>query len=125
MTGRKLSYNLIFGLFSIIAVILLLPILRSITSGSASFYVSWLEALSIVTLLMYGLDKLLAVQFAINARVPETILHILALAGGFPGGWLGMFLFRHKTNGKKHPLFKPILILSTVIHGLLFYFLIL
>jgi uncharacterized membrane protein YsdA (DUF1294 family) len=93
-------------------------------NGNATFYISWLETLSIVTLLMYGLDKLLAVQFAFSVRAPEIILHLLSLVGGFPGGWLGMFLFRHKINGKKHPLFKPVLILSTAIHSVLFYFLI-
>ena len=31
------------------------------------------------------------------SRVPEMVLHILALAGGSLGAWLGMRLFRHKT----------------------------
>jgi uncharacterized membrane protein YsdA (DUF1294 family) len=43
--------------------------------------------LSAVTLLMYGLDKL----FAINKkqRISEKTLHVVALLGGWPGAYLG------------------------------------
>lgn len=54
--------------------------------------------LSAVTLLMYGLDKL----FAINKkqRISEKTLHVVALLGGWPGAYLGQQLFKHKTSKK-------------------------
>jgi uncharacterized membrane protein YsdA (DUF1294 family) len=50
--------------------------------------------LSLASLLLYGWDKLLARLG--HWRVPERVLHLLALAGGWPGGWLAQRLFRHK-----------------------------
>jgi uncharacterized membrane protein YsdA (DUF1294 family) len=32
------------------------------------------------------------------------LLNLLALLGGFAGGWVGMFLFRHKINYQRHSL---------------------
>jgi uncharacterized membrane protein YsdA (DUF1294 family) len=51
-------------------------------------------------------------------RVPEVILHGLALLGGFPGGWIGRSLFGHKT---KKGFFTFVLIASTAIHLLVVY----
>jgi uncharacterized membrane protein YsdA (DUF1294 family) len=47
---------------------------------------------------------------------------LLALLGGFPGGWAGMFLFNHKSNRQKHPVIWLCLILGTVIHAALAYY---
>ena len=70
--------------------------------------------------LLYGIDKTQAKLN--NWRVPELELHVLALIGGFIGGWLGMFIFRHKT---KKPIFKVVLAISTLIGIVLFYFFVL
>jgi len=70
----------------------------------------WIAFWSVVTFCAYGWDKLQAKRDA--WRVPEKTLHALALVGGFVGGWVGMFLFRHKT---RKPVFKVILAASTVI----------
>ncbi len=49
-----------------------------------------------VTFLAYALDKSAARR---NAwRVPEKTLHILSLAGGWPGALLAQQVFRHKTR---------------------------
>lgn len=74
-------------------------------------YPAWIVGLSVVLFLMYGFDKRRAV--AGGARVPEAVLHGLALAGGFPGGWAGRAVFRHKT---RHLSFLVVLLLSTAIH---------
>jgi uncharacterized membrane protein YsdA (DUF1294 family) len=55
-------------------------------------------------------------------RVPELILHLLALVGGFAGGWLGMAVFRHKSNYRRHPGIWAVLVLSTAGHLALLYF---
>jgi uncharacterized membrane protein YsdA (DUF1294 family) len=53
------------------------------------------------------------------ARAPENLLHLLALLGGFPGGWFGMIFFGHKTNFRKHPSIWFFLALGTALHIML------
>jgi uncharacterized membrane protein YsdA (DUF1294 family) len=110
-------YHIGFGLLSVVLTVILYPLILSATSWQ--LYAVWLAALTLVTLIMYGLDKALAILK--GPRVPEVILHILALLGGFLGAWLGMALFRHKTNRHRHPWFAPIVILSTIVHTVLIY----
>ncbi len=52
--------------------------------------------LSVVTFIAYGLDKRAAMRG--RWRTPEATLQILALLGGFIGGFLGQRVFRHKTR---------------------------
>lgn len=52
--------------------------------------------LSLITLTLYGLDKRAAARQA--QRTPEKTLHLLALAGGWPGALIARPLFRHKTR---------------------------
>ena len=77
-------------------------------------YFVWLAAASIITFIFYGYDKVQAKRN--SRRVPEKYLHWLALLGGFPGGWLGRSVFRHKTRKGS---FLFVLIISTIIHLLL------
>ncbi|HZK79646.1 MAG TPA: DUF1294 domain-containing protein [Humisphaera sp.] len=49
---------------------------------------------SLLTLIVYGFDKRQATLG--NRRIRERTLHLLELAGGWPGGLLGQTLFRHK-----------------------------
>ncbi len=64
-------------------------------------YIAWLAGWSVVTFAFYGFDKQRAQ--AGGQRVPELVLHLLSLIGGFVGGWLGRFYWRHKTL---HPRFS-------------------
>jgi len=57
---------------------------------------SWLLAITGMTFLTYGYDKLVAGSEA--TRVPERVLLTLAFAGGTVGALLGMRLFHHKTS---------------------------
>jgi len=57
---------------------------------------SWLLAVTAITFLTYGYDKLVAGTGA--TRVPERALLTLAFAGGTVGALLGMRLFHHKTG---------------------------
>jgi uncharacterized membrane protein YsdA (DUF1294 family) len=81
-------------------------------------YWIWLAIASGITFLLYGFDK--AQSKNGGWRVPELVLHVFALAGGFPGGWLGRAIFHHKT---KKVLFVFVLAVSTVIHLALVYWL--
>ena len=82
-------------------------------------YFAWLAGASAALFGLYGWDKRRAAGR--GRRVPEVVLHGLALAGGYPGGWLGRAVFRHKT---RQPVFLVVLLLATVLHGgLIFWFL--
>jgi uncharacterized membrane protein YsdA (DUF1294 family) len=83
------------------------------------FYWIWLAIASVLTFLLYGFDK--AQSKKRGWRVPEVILHVLALSGGFPGGWAGRSVFRHKTQ---KGFFVFVLVVSTAIHLGLWYWLI-
>ena len=48
------------------------------------------------TFLAFGFDKWKASRS--GRRVPESILVLFGALGGWPGGLLGMIMFRHKTN---------------------------
>jgi uncharacterized membrane protein YsdA (DUF1294 family) len=52
--------------------------------------------LSVVTFVAYGLDKSAAEKG--RWRTPESTLHLLSLAGGWPGALVGQRVFRHKTR---------------------------
>jgi uncharacterized membrane protein YsdA (DUF1294 family) len=55
----------------------------------------WLLAVNVVAFCYYGWDKMRAIGE--RSRVPELVLHGLAVAGGTVGAYAGMRLFRHKT----------------------------
>ena len=54
------------------------------------------SALSTASLIVYWSDKRSARLG--HQRVPENTLHLLALAGGWPGALIGRQLFRHKSS---------------------------
>jgi len=61
---------------------------------------SWLPLLylilSLLTFVIYGWDKRAAMRA--ERRCSERTLHLLGLAGGWPGGLLARRMFRHKTR---------------------------
>ena len=54
-----------------------------------------LLGVSALCFLVYGWDKIAAGRA--EDRVPEALLHLFALAGGWPGGLVAQRVFRHKT----------------------------
>lgn len=63
--------------------------------------ISWLPVvyysiLSGITFFTYALDKSFAVKG--QRRIPETSLHIMELAGGWPGALVAQDLIRHKNR---------------------------
>ena len=61
--------------------------------------VGWYVVMSTALFIMYGLDKSAATHG--RRRTPEITLHVVSLAGGWPGALLAQSVFRHKT--KKQP----------------------
>lgn len=78
----------------------------------------YLLIMNIVAFLMYGIDKMLAKKHL--WRISESCLIIVALAGGSPGAYIGMYFFHHKT---KKPLFFIGLPVILFTHFLLFFLL--
>jgi uncharacterized membrane protein YsdA (DUF1294 family) len=78
-------------------------------------YQAYIAGVNLVTFGYYGYDKIQAKRGA--GRVPELVLHFLALAGGAAGGIAGQWLFHHKL---RKPLFHIILWLSLLGHLLVF-----
>jgi uncharacterized membrane protein YsdA (DUF1294 family) len=58
--------------------------------------VAFYAAASALSTTLYGLDKR-AARLG-RRRTPEATLHLVDLAGGWPGGLLARHLFRHKTS---------------------------
>ncbi|OWY38304.1 cold-shock protein [Xenophilus sp. AP218F] len=78
----------------------------------------WLAAISLTTFAVYWRDKR-AARLG-TWRTPEARLHLLALAGGWPGAWLARRLLRHKT--RKQP-FRSLFWLSALGNVLLLWLL--
>ena len=80
------------------------------------FIVYYYLLINILSLLLYSLDKYLAIKR--KRRIPEKTLLLSTILGGIIGTIIGMYLFHHKT---KKWYFKLNIILSIIIHLLLFY----
>lgn len=72
---------------------------------------AWYAALSLSVFIAYALDKSAARHG--ERRTPERTLHLLALAGGWPGGMLAQRLLRHKS---RKPAFHVVLWTSALLH---------
>lgn len=81
-----------------------------------SIYGIYLGALTLITFIVYGIDKLKAKNG--GWRVPEKTLLTLSLLGGGLGGIIAMNLFRHKTSGE-HWYFTVLNVLGIIIHAAL------
>jgi len=66
---------------------------------------------STAAFIAYGMDKLAARRQL--RRTPESTLHALGLAGGWPGALIAQALFRHKT--RKQP-FQGVFWLTAVLN---------
>jgi uncharacterized membrane protein YsdA (DUF1294 family) len=70
---------------------------------------------SIATFLLYGYDKRAADQ-AKDARIRGRSLHLLELLGGWPGAFLGVRYYRHKTDWREEFQFKITTWLIALVH---------
>lgn len=64
--------------------------------GLKEFYWIYLAAVSFLTFILYTADKGKAKRGA--WRIPEKVLLLLSFLGGAVGGYLAMYLVRHKTK---------------------------
>jgi len=79
------------------------------------FSVTWSYLLSIQVsiFLLYVYDKMSAKNSWL--RVPEWSLHILAILGGSPAGYLAQKILRHKSIDRTfQPVYKTIIVLQVL-----------
>ncbi|NLV22302.1 MAG: DUF1294 domain-containing protein [Syntrophomonadaceae bacterium] len=69
----------------------------------------YLIIVNMICFLLFYVDKRRAQTG--RYRIRERDLFLWAIAGGAPGGWLGMYLFRHKTRHLKFKFGLPLIIL--------------
>lgn len=109
-----------WGAASVLAIPLLLVVLAAgYLWGHPPRWVLWLyPAASVVTFIVYAFDKSAARQGA--WRTAENTLHLLALAGGWPGALLAQQRLRHKSS---KPAFRALFWCTVVLNILAFIFL--
>lgn len=80
------------------------------STGLVGPYPAWLVAWSIATFTAYAIDKTQGRRG--GWRIPEIVLHGLAVVGGALGGWLGLLVLHHKT---RHPVFPLVLAVALTV----------
>ena len=72
-----------------------------------------LFALNLITFIIYGIDKFKAKKA--KWRISEATLILFAVIGGSIGAWLGLQVWRHKTQHKKFFIGIPMILTLQVI----------
>jgi uncharacterized membrane protein YsdA (DUF1294 family) len=72
-----------------------------------------LLTLNLLTFIIYGIDKFKAKKA--KWRIPESTLLLLAVFGGSIGAWLGLQVWRHKTQHKKFYIGIPLILTLQVV----------
>lgn len=86
------------------------------------YYIIYLCALSLITVILFGTDKVAAVRR--RRRISERTLLSFMLFGGGVGGFIGIYFFRHKSNFRRKYYFHITLWLSLIIEALVAYLII-
>lgn len=79
----------------------------------AKIIVLYLVFINVLTFLLYGIDKWKA-KWA-RWRIPESVLLGMAAVGGSVGAWLGMRVWRHKTQHKKFRYGVPAILVAQIV----------
>jgi uncharacterized membrane protein YsdA (DUF1294 family) len=81
---------------SAIVLFVVLYLLLNLKWALASWWAISYLALSLLSLLIYAIDK--SAARAGRQRIPENSLHVVALLGGWPGALLAQQWLRHKSS---------------------------
>lgn len=101
VAGKKQrSPFILFGAVSAFIIILVAGYLY--LGQELHLFLAYLVAVNLTTLIMYGYDKTIAGSGKL--RIPEWVLHSLAIIGGSPTALAAQKLFRHKTIKKSFQL---------------------
>ena len=104
-------------LISIVLIVILSGLFYYFTKIKLLY--AYLISINLMTLLFYGYDKNQAKNN--KSRIPEVVLHLLALIGGSLGALIGQFYFRHKTKKLKFQMIYVMIVIFQI--GLIIYWL--
>jgi len=90
--GRRESPGAIFALA---AGLVVAAAVYGAWRASLAPWIGYLAGINLAAVALYGYDKAVAGGSAL--RVPEAVLHGIAVLGGSPAAFLSQNLFRHKT----------------------------
>lgn len=79
----------------------------------AKIIVLYLVFINVLTFLLYGIDKWKAKRS--RWRIPESVLLGMAAVGGSVGAWLGMRVWRHKTQHKRFRYGVPAILVVQIV----------
>ena len=74
---------------------------------------AYLIGVNLTTFVMYGSDKQRAAYG--SSRIPEIVLHLLALAGGSAAALLAQITFRHKTRKRSFRIIFIAIVLAQLV----------
>jgi uncharacterized membrane protein YsdA (DUF1294 family) len=114
---RRSPYHTAAIIGGIVATAVLVVALILLTDWPA--LINWLAAVNLTIFAMFGIDK--ASAKADGPRIPEIVLHLFTLLGGFLGQLAGRLVFNHKTNFKRHPSFTIVLVASAILWLIIIY----
>jgi len=87
---QSLAPSLTYGSIALTLTLLIVLLLQQFP-----ILLSYLVAINSTTFLLYGYDKYLSQTDKL--RIPEKLLHLLAILGGSPAGLIAQRFFKHKT----------------------------
>ncbi|WP_400995343.1 DUF1294 domain-containing protein [Agromyces sp. GXQ0307] len=91
--SRPLPAALSWSMLAAFAIVVAIAVLV----GAVPWWLAaWYGAASVIAVVAYGIDKAAAKRSA--PRVSEQTLHLIDLAGGWPGALVAQQTFRHKTR---------------------------
>ena len=94
MNGRA-PHSSPFAIFSLATLLVVGGAVALALTGNISPLIGYVAGINLATMVLYGYDKRAAVKNRL--RVPENVLHVVALLGGSPAALLSQRMFRHKT----------------------------
>ena len=83
--------------------------MKGIMTGMDRVLTIYIIAVSLLTLILFGLDKWKAIHG--KWRIRESTLLGLSFIGGAAGGLAGMYLFRHKIRKMRFRIGVPLMLL--------------
>ena len=112
MKNNKINPNRYFLLIAFITLVFITVLLWKLTAIHPLWI--YLIAINLITFSFYGYDKYQAIHN--KNRIPEIVLHILALVCGSIGALAGQNIFHHKTRKLK---FQIVFIFIAIVQAVL------
>jgi uncharacterized membrane protein YsdA (DUF1294 family)/cold shock CspA family protein len=97
LTIPSLKYGLL-GLGVAVAILIGAGLWFGWPSTPGLWLAAWMLSASVACFTLFGFDKTRAQRG--GERVPEVVLKGMSVLGGWPGGYVGMRVFHHKTQVK-------------------------